>query len=98
MTLAWAELHAPWGPEHRGLLERFAPLLCFDPQDAYRPTAAESMTEWPANRLARADDTVIADGDDLTLAALGDYPCGLRPADDDRLVGGSDPVGAALAL
>jgi hypothetical protein len=98
MSLAWAELHPPWGAEHRALLERHAPLLCFDPQDAYRATAAESMTQWPANRLARADDAVIADGDDLTLAALGDYPCGLRPAEDDRLIAGSDPVAAALVL
>jgi hypothetical protein len=98
MVQALDEVRSPWSGEQRALLERFAPSLGFDPQDAHRATAADTLAEWPANRLARDDGAVIADGDDLALATLSEYPCGLTAAADDRLIGGSDPVAAALVL
>ena len=98
MASACAELPAPWSADQRALLERFAPCLCFDPQDAHRATSAASMTDSPGARLLSAADAVIAAGGDLTLDGLGAYPCGLVPGEGDRVAVGSDPVATALAV
>ena len=74
MVRPLAELRPPWSDEQRALLERHAPSLGFDPQDAHRATAADTMAEWPPNRLARDDGAVIADGDDLERIAVEEHP------------------------
>jgi len=84
--------------EHRELLERFAPLLQYDAQDAFRAVAADTMADNPPNLLRRGDGSLIAAHPDLSLAVLADYPGEQAFAKGDHLAAGPDLLGDAVRM
>lgn len=82
----------------RELLERFAPCLHYDPQDAFRAVAAETMIDNPPNLLQRADGAVIAAGDELDIATLADYPGQLGFLPSDHLAAGPNRLADAVRM
>jgi hypothetical protein len=89
---------AEFTPRERALLDRFAPRLQYDPQDAYRAVAAQTMTDNPPNLLQREDGAVIAAAPELGLATLAGYPDGLAFLPGDHLAAGPDMLGDAVRM
>jgi hypothetical protein len=84
--------------EERRVLERYAPRLQYDAQDACRAVDAATMTANRANLLRRATGPVIAGEPDLCLDVLARYPDGAAFETGDHLAAGPDRVGDAVRL
>jgi hypothetical protein len=87
----------------RELLERHRPLVRYDAQEPYRICSPATITQAPANILARKDGTVLARATDvgptkLSLASLTNYPGGLKASRTDRLDEGPDELADARRL
>ena len=90
-------------PSDLQLLERHRPLVRYDAQEPYRICSAATITQAPANILARKEGTVLARAADsgptkLSLGVLTSYPGGLKPAGTDRLDEGPDELADARRL
>jgi hypothetical protein len=75
--------------EDRELLERYAPCLAYDPQDAFIATSAATMTDNDRNALVRGNGDEIAGGASLRLETLLDYPGRASFEPGDHLASGS---------
>jgi hypothetical protein len=85
-------------PEERALLERFAPKLQYDAQDAFRAVDAATMTDNPPNLLRRGDGRIVAGHGDLNLDCLTAYPGGGAAAKGDHLAAGPRLLEDAVEL
>jgi hypothetical protein len=73
-------------------LERFKPALVYDPQEAYRPMSAASITDNRDNALKRSSGAVVSRaGSGLTLALLAAYDV----KDGDRIDEAGDYLAAS---
>lgn len=84
----------------RALLERWRPVLHYDPQEPYRAISARSMTDFEGNLLVLGDGTVLARAGGvgealLSLELLADYPGELVATSEDRLDAAPDELAAA---
>jgi hypothetical protein len=84
--------------DERRQLERFAPRLQYDAQDACRAVDAATMTDNAPNLLRRAAGPVIAGEPELCLDVLERYPEGAAFETGDHLAAGPDRVGDTVRL
>ena len=78
-------------------LLRYSPVLRYDNEEAFRADSAANITDWPSNKLERANGGTV-NNPDLNIDFLGaTYPDGEAATEGDKLDADGDESQLALA-